>query len=834
MKKKLLCAIFQLFIFSNVCLLFSQENSQFQQYQTFSWKEVPKAGKYQVDVEKQGSDGTWTNVASVQTRATKEEILLYPGEYRVSISAFNKLGKKGSSSQWVTFTVLNETEPYLYDDYLKKSTRWNSPVLHINQADKAVRSAAPGTDDADEQVVAAEGDPSNSFMLKAKNVFFPETKFMLVPADSSSSGGAEFTSFVDKRKSSPLTIVRRDRDHDAVVVSYKPDDLFSGYYTVLVTNPGGKTASLCILVLANRTPVIEKDSFAYDEQYKTYVLTMDKSDDDMLSISGSGFDNGSTFSFKPTSDGIPYPYATNLPREDIPITLASRTSLDSNGRMKLDFKLAGSKLRTGYYNFNADCGDAGVANVLLLVKSDDSEDGAPKVTKVTSAYNKTSNTVTFTVSGKKINKSKFTLVSAFNKDTGVNARIPLTQLDSKWGGAKCIFDTDASLLETGKYILIVENEAGSSVAYVDVVKNKVTLDKKITDEQKLVFLRPADYVAAATKQTDGPVFTYADHLDSVTGRYKRVAPFLFFDVDLLNFGKLTNSIRFHGLLDLFDVGWFAIKTGLGYNLFANELSLGCSAEFAVPVMSYFLPYLGAGIDVCYPFGTSADSDYSVADIIVTNIVDNFNANFYIGAVVFDFLDFKYTCRINQLTSLSGSKYFSDEFTVGCRIQLRQKEYIKNYKGVDATITYDGVIDGSKMTFNDDVYAVTFENGATEVRHFANFPNIKKISLPDSVTVIGDGAFENDTALADVVIPGGVTTIGRKAFANCTSIKTINIPSSVKKIDSSAFDGWLPSQTVILGWTPDERDGHDISGLAANKKLYIFYSSGTLYEEDEDE
>src|SRR5574344_250100 len=316
--KKQFSFIAALLLFAGMVLpLFAEDAQNFQQYQLFSWKKISNAGKYQIDVEKQNGDGMWENVVSVQTLATQKEVLLYPGEYRVSISAYNKLGKKASSSNWVTFTVLNETEPYLYADYLKPSASWNSPCLHIKQVDPNAQNIQPQNDSDDEQVVASAGDPPNSFLLKAKNVFFPGPIFSLVPGDASNAGGAPFVSFVDKRKTVPLTIIRRDRDHDGIVIAYNPDDLFSGYYDIVVKNPGGKTASLCILVLADRTPVIESEQFEYDEQYKTRVLQTENGSSSILSITGSGFDNGTTFTFTPTSEGIPYPYATNIERESI-------------------------------------------------------------------------------------------------------------------------------------------------------------------------------------------------------------------------------------------------------------------------------------------------------------------------------------------------------------------------------------------------------------------------------------------------------------------------------------------------------------------------------------
>ncbi len=65
-------------------------------------------------------------------------------------------------------------------------------------------------------------------------------------------------------------------------------------------------------------------------------------------------------------------------------------------------------------------------------------------------------------------------------------------------------------------------------------------------------------------------------------------------------------------------------------------------------------------------------------------------------------------------------------------------------------------------------------------------NLKSITIPDSVTKIGDCAFSGCTSLTSVNIPDGVTEIGEEAFARCEALTSINIPQSVTKIGDYAF------------------------------------------------
>ena len=60
------------------------------------------------------------------------------------------------------------------------------------------------------------------------------------------------------------------------------------------------------------------------------------------------------------------------------------------------------------------------------------------------------------------------------------------------------------------------------------------------------------------------------------------------------------------------------------------------------------------------------------------------------------------------------------------------------------------------------------------------------TIPNSVTAIGDGAFEGCTGLTSIDIPSSVTSIGGTAFYGCTGLTSISIPNSVTTIGEGAF------------------------------------------------
>ena len=63
---------------------------------------------------------------------------------------------------------------------------------------------------------------------------------------------------------------------------------------------------------------------------------------------------------------------------------------------------------------------------------------------------------------------------------------------------------------------------------------------------------------------------------------------------------------------------------------------------------------------------------------------------------------------------------------------------------------------------------------------------KYIQIPESVTSIGIGAFDNCNSLTCITIPDSVTSIGIGAFENCKSLSSATIPDSVTSIGYQAF------------------------------------------------
>ena len=83
--------------------------------------------------------------------------------------------------------------------------------------------------------------------------------------------------------------------------------------------------------------------------------------------------------------------------------------------------------------------------------------------------------------------------------------------------------------------------------------------------------------------------------------------------------------------------------------------------------------------------------------------------------------------------------------------------------------------------------------------FGGCISLISISLPSSVSSIGEYAFAGCSCLTNISIPNNVTSIGEYAFAECNSLTNISIPDNVTSIGEYAFNGCSNLTTVTLGY-----------------------------------
>ena len=131
-------------------------------------------------------------------------------------------------------------------------------------------------------------------------------------------------------------------------------------------------------------------------------------------------------------------------------------------------------------------------------------------------------------------------------------------------------------------------------------------------------------------------------------------------------------------------------------------------------------------------------------------------------------------------------------------------------------------------FNNGIGKIEFADSVTSIgdNAFQNNSGLTNINIPDSVTSIGNNAFSSCSSLTSIIIPNGVTSIGYSTFYNCTNLTNItslattaptiqnntfyNVPSGgtlTVPIGSTGYDTWMGTNYFYLGyynWTKVEQ------------------------------
>ena len=132
----------------------------------------------------------------------------------------------------------------------------------------------------------------------------------------------------------------------------------------------------------------------------------------------------------------------------------------------------------------------------------------------------------------------------------------------------------------------------------------------------------------------------------------------------------------------------------------------------------------------------------------------------------------------------------------------------------------------------DQGTVTLPSTVTAIgqQAFKGCKNITKINIPGGVEVISSGAFRECSALVEVTIGEGVKTISSAAFMLCSNLDSITIPASVTSIADSALSS---CDIVYVNCAPTATIGRNVIGInavivVAENQVEAFRESWTSY------
>ena len=93
--------------------------------------------------------------------------------------------------------------------------------------------------------------------------------------------------------------------------------------------------------------------------------------------------------------------------------------------------------------------------------------------------------------------------------------------------------------------------------------------------------------------------------------------------------------------------------------------------------------------------------------------------------------------------------------------------------------------------NDIEGAYIIREGTREIAAYAFYycSSLTSVTIPDSMTGIGDYAFCDCSSLTSVTIPEGVTSIGEGAFSDCSSLTSVYFMGNAPELGGNVFQLW---------------------------------------------
>ena len=158
----------------------------------------------------------------------------------------------------------------------------------------------------------------------------------------------------------------------------------------------------------------------------------------------------------------------------------------------------------------------------------------------------------------------------------------------------------------------------------------------------------------------------------------------------------------------------------------------------------------------------------------------------------------------------------------------------------AVVVPDGVTDIGDGSFDSSLLtSISIPESVTRIGQTAFYgtTRLTSISLPSSVTTIGDRAFSNASSLASITLPVGLTAIGTSAF-EVTALTSITIPEGVTSLPSFVFSNSSALTSVSIPSSLTSIDKNSFDGASALTSITVAsnnqsYSSidGVLFSKD---
>lgn len=128
------------------------------------------------------------------------------------------------------------------------------------------------------------------------------------------------------------------------------------------------------------------------------------------------------------------------------------------------------------------------------------------------------------------------------------------------------------------------------------------------------------------------------------------------------------------------------------------------------------------------------------------------------------------------------------------------ELLYNNTAVITSVTIPDGITDIEIPYTIDGYTVS----GIESYAFAGQVTAERVTIPDSVTYIGDDAFMSCNSLREVTVGAGVKSLPDDCFFACPALEKVNLPDGLETIGNETFFGssalnlYIPPSVYSIG------------------------------------
>lgn len=168
-------------------------------------------------------------------------------------------------------------------------------------------------------------------------------------------------------------------------------------------------------------------------------------------------------------------------------------------------------------------------------------------------------------------------------------------------------------------------------------------------------------------------------------------------------------------------------------------------------------------------------------------------DFYVGDLQYDYVD-----RENATVAFNGIRTNSEMVEIPASVEYDGVTYTVvgiapsalynegvSSVSIPSTVTYIG---NSAFRGCSQLSEIVIPDGVVSIGQYAfSASGLVSVDIPDSVTTLDRGAFERCSRLTEISIGSGITELPLDVFASCYSLTSVTIPGTVETVDGSFHD-----------------------------------------------